>query len=62
MKGKKGRELALRESIREQIEETRDTKLFKLAKRCELCTVVLLWSTALGVMVATGMSLLYVFS
>lgn len=62
MKGKKRRELLLQENIKGQIEETRDSKLFQLGKRCELCTVFLLWTTAFGYAVAIGASFLFMLS
>jgi len=59
---KRQRELFIQERIREQAEEARETKLFKLGQRCHYFTVALLWITAFGALLAMGTSVLYLLS
>ena len=59
---KKRRELFIKEKVKEQVDELHQTKFIKLGDRWHLCTVILLWITVFGYLVATGSCILYLIS
>ncbi len=58
----KKRQLALRENVKTQALEYSKTKRYQLGKKCHIVTVFLMWFVVFGYIVASGTTLLYIFS